>query len=75
MAVPVKDDEGLVGEAVRGVLYFEGRTLDDCLKSIEQAVERITRGFNDGANYLRGVSGETGYYSFEVEEGGTGDGN
>lgn len=80
MAITIKDDEGLVGRATRGVINFEGETLDDCLRAIAQAVERITGGFDVGSNYLRGETGETGYYSFEVEpsgwyEGGTGDGN
>ena len=67
MAVPVKDDEGLVGRSVRGVINFEGETIDDCLRAIAQAVEQIADDHTMGKNYLRGETGETGYYSFEVE--------
>jgi len=69
MAVPIKEDAGLVGETVRGNLYFEGRTFADCLKALEQAVERISKGFDVGENYIRGETAEVGYYSFEVEDG------
>ena len=74
MSVRVADDEGLVGRAVRGVINFEGETIDDCLKAIEQAVEQIADDHTMGKNYLRGDTHETGYYSFEVElgEGKTG---
>ncbi len=68
MAVPVADDEGLVGEVTRGFINFEGATFDDCLIAIEQAVEQIAAGFTMGKNYLGGEPGETGYYSFEVEK-------
>lgn len=78
MAVPVKEDEGLVGEAVRGVIYFEGRTTEDCLRTLALAVRQITNGHHLGNCYMRDETreGEVGFYSFEVdEEGGTGDGN
>jgi len=73
MAVPVKDDEGLVGKPIRGVINFEGRTHDDCLKALTQAYEQIERGFDRGSNYIRGKNwldveeDEVGYYSFEVD--------
>ncbi len=69
MAVPVKDDEGLVGEVTRGFINFEGRTLDDALQAIVAAFNQIKNTHTIGNCYL---AGETGYYSFEVEEGGTG---
>ena len=70
MSVPISEDEGLVGDPsnlVRGFINFEGETLDDCLRAIGQAVDRITDGHTMGANYLRDDTHETGFYRFEVE--------
>jgi len=71
MAVPVAEDEGLTGEnVVRGFINFEGRTLDDCLRAIANAVSSITDGHTMGVNYAygdRSDEGEVSFYRFEVE--------
>jgi hypothetical protein len=69
MAVPRKDDEGLLGDPVRGVINFEGETIDDALKALSQAFDQIADDRTLGTNYLRDEADtrEVGFYSFEVE--------
>jgi len=69
MAVPVKDDEGLTGSPVRGVINFEGETITDALRAIAEAVEQIADDHTTGVNYLRDDTREIGFYRFEVEFG------